>query len=185
LSAAFNVFKGKESPVKKRWVGIFAALLWLVSLAVPAAHGSQNLPADDLVAQAKAHFERGFYEDAPKGRGPEAAAEFAQAARLFEQALAADPNDAVAHRHLARVYAVQAKHLLAAKHYQRAAEIDTLDLDALVLAASEYADAKHFTESRTLLQMAQGRTTDPHALKWLQGFLKKLDDAEESGKKSK
>ena len=171
--------------MKKRWVGILAAAIWLVSLAVAAPLGSQEPLTNDLVAQAKACFEKGYYEDTPKGRGPEAAAEFDQAARLFEQALAADPNDAVAHRHLARVYAVQAKHLLAAKHYQRAAEIDTLDLDALVLAASEYAEARRFADSRTLLQMAQERTTDPYALKWLQGFLKKLDDAEGSSKKGK
>ncbi len=171
--------------MKKRWVGILAIVLGFASPVVPAAQGSQEPSANDLVAQAKAHFEKGFYEDTPKGRGPEAAAEFAKAARLLEQALAADPNDAVAHRHLARLYAVQARHLLAAKHYQMAGEIDVLDLDALVLAASEYADARHFTESRTLLQTAQGRTTDPHALKWLQGFLKKLDDAEGSGKKGK
>ena len=80
---------------------------------------------------------------------------------------------------------MQAKHLLAAKHYQMAGEIDLLDLDALVLAASEYAEARRFAESRTLLQTAQGRTTDPHALKWLQGFLQKLDDAERSGGRDK
>ncbi len=171
--------------MKKRWVGILAAVLWLVALAVPAAHSSQNPPANDLVAQAKAHFEKGFYEDTPKGRGTEAAAEFVQAARLFEQALATNPDDAVAHRLLARLYAVQAKHLLAAKHYQRTAEIDTLDLDALVLAASEYANARHFTESKTLLQMAQGRTTDPQALEMLRTYLQKLDDAEPSGLKDK
>lgn len=171
--------------MKKRWIGIYAAVLWLVFLAAPAANGSQNPPANDLIAQAKVHFEKGFYEDTPKGRGSEAAAEFDQAARLFEQALTTDPNDAVVHRHLARVYAVQAKHLLAAKHYQRTAEIDPLDLDALVLAASEYADAKHFTESKTLLQLAQGRTTDPRALQMLRGYLQKLDDAERSGEKGK
>lgn len=169
--------------MKKRWVGILAAVLWLASLAVPVAQGSQQPPANELVAQAKAHYEKGFYEDAPKGRGPQAAAEFAQAARMFEQALAADPNDAVAHRHLARVYAVQAKHILAAKHYQRAGEIDPADLDALVLAASEYADARHFGESRALLQRVQGQTTDPRALKLLQGFLQRLDAAERSVKK--
>ncbi len=171
--------------MKKPWIGLFAAVLGLAFLAVAPAQAGQEPPAGDLVAQAKAHFEKGFYEDTPKGHGPEAAAEFAKAARLFEQALAADPNDAVAHRHLARLYAVQAKHLLAAKHYQRAGEIDLLDLDALVLAASEYAEAKRFAESRTLLQTAQGRTTDPHALKWLQVFLKKLDDTEGSSRKGK
>ena len=171
--------------MKKRWVGILAAAFWLVSLAVAAPLGSQEPLTNDLVAQAKAHFEKGFYEDAPKGRGFEAAAEFVQAARLFEQALAANPNDAVAHRQLARVYAVQAKHLQAAQHYQRAAEIDLLDLDALVLAASEYAEAKRFAESRALLQTARGRTADPNALKSLQGFLQKLDDAERAGKKDR
>jgi tetratricopeptide (TPR) repeat protein len=171
--------------VNKRWVGIVAAIFWLITSSVLAAQDNKQTPANDLVAQAKAHFEKGFYEDAPKGRGPEAAAEFAHAARLFEQVLATNPDDAVVHRHLARVYAVQAKHLQAAKHYERVAEIDLADLDALVLAASEYADAKHFTESRTLLQTAQGRTTDPHALKLLQGFLQKLDDAERSGEKDK
>jgi tetratricopeptide (TPR) repeat protein len=99
--------------------------------------------------------------------------------------LATSPDDPVAHKHLARVYAVQAKHLLAARHYRRAAEIDTSDIDALVFAASEYADARHFAESRMLLQTAQERTTDPHALKLLQGFLQKLDDAERSGEKDK
>lgn len=171
--------------MKKRWVGILAAALWLVPLASWATPDDQRTPASDLVAQAKAHFEKGFYEDTPKGRGPEAAAEFAQAARLFEQVLTTSPDDPVVHKHLARVYAVQAKHLLAARHYQRAAEIDSLDLDALVLGASEYADARHFRESRTLLQTAQARTTDPHALNLLQGFLQKLDDAERSGEKDK
>ena len=169
--------------MKKRWVGILVGVLWLASLAVPVARGSQELPVNDLVARAKAHFEKGFYEDTPKGRGLQAAAEFAHAAGLFEQALAADPNDADAHRRLARVYAVQAKHLLAAKHYQRAGEIDPLDLDALVLAASEFADAKHFGESRTLLRRVQERTTDPRALRLLQGFLQKLEAAERSVKK--
>ncbi len=171
--------------MKKRWVGILAAVLWLIPLAVLASQDNKQNPANDLVAQAKAHFEKGFYEDTPKGRAPEAAAEFAHAARLFEQVLATNPDDAGVHRHLARVYAVQAKHLQAAKHYERAGEIDIADLDALVLAASEYADAKHFAESRTLLQTVMGRTTDPHAQKLLQGFLQKLDDAERAGEKVK
>ncbi len=171
--------------MKKRWGGILAAVLWLVPAVVLIAQDGRRTPVNDIVAQAQAHFEKGFYEDTPKGRGPEAAAEFAQAARLFEQALTSNPDDAAVHRHLARVYAVQAKHLLAARHYERASEIDSLDIDSLVFAASEYADARHFAESRALLQTAQGRTTDPHALKLLRGYLQKLDDTERPGERVK
>ncbi len=171
--------------MKKTCTTILTALFCLALGAAGGSEDGQQAASNALVAKAIGHFEKGFYEDTPKGRAPEAAAEFAQAVSLFEQALASSPDDPAVHKHLARVYAVQAKHLQAARHYQRAGEIDPRDLDALVLAASEYAEARRFAEARTQLQIAERRTSDPHALELIHGYLQKLDEAGRSGEKSK
>jgi|GEM_PF-4986279 len=139
--------------------------------------------ADQLshLQRGAARFERGFYELLPKNRKAEAEVEFAAAAREYELALAEEPLSREAHRGLARVFYIRKNYVDAAAHYRRLTEIDPFDIDSYALAALALGESGRLAEARTELEKARLRTADPHALTMLDGFLRKLDEAEKQG----
>lgn len=168
---------------RKSLVALSLAVLGAFALAAasPAVQKDPAGPSRDQSSHLQrgiAAFEQGFYEFLPKNRKTEADQAFGAAIRELELALEAEPNNAAAHRTLARAYSVRQNHLAAASHYRRLTEIDPYDIDSYALAALSLGEAGHFAESRAELEKAKGRTADPHALALLDEYLRKLAEAE-------
>jgi tetratricopeptide (TPR) repeat protein len=173
---------------RKAFIVVFLCLFAASALAT-AASAPQKDPAaaaKDPKAQAThlqrglASFDQGFYEFLPKGRRAEADAAFAAAVKELGLAIEAEPGNREAHRALARIFNLKQDYLQAAAHYRRLTEIDPYDIDSYALAASALAEAGRFGESRTELERAKGRTSDPRTLALLDGYLAKLAEAERS-----
>jgi len=165
----------------KFWV-VFLIPLWLAvsgvqAMAVGQDGNSRNSGQGSPHDQGLAHFKRGFYEFLPKDHKAEAAREFEFAIAEFEKALALDPNRSQTHRCLARVYRLQERFLLAARHFQKVTELDPLDIDAYVLAADSLAEAGKLDEARLTLERAKARTADAKAIRTLDELLLKLAEA--------
>ena len=171
---------------KKSLVVVFLAVGAAFALSSAAA-APQKAPGGPVRDQAShlerglASFERGFYEFLPKNRRAEAEAAFDAAVLELGLALEAEPGNAQAHKAMARICAVRKDHLAAAEHYRRLTEIDPFAVDAYVLAADSLAWAGRFTEARTELERAKGRTADPRALALLDAYIGKLDEAAKKG----
>jgi tetratricopeptide (TPR) repeat protein len=173
---------------KKSLVVLF---LLVLGLAAATAFVHAAAPQKDPASTAKdksiqaghrerglASFERGFYDLLPKGRRAEAEAAFSVAVGELGLALEADPNDRDAHRALGRIFTLRQDHLRAAAHYRRLTEIDPYDVDSYALAASALAEAGRLGEARVELERAKGRTSDPHSIALIEGYLAKLAEAE-------
>lgn len=128
--------------------------------------------------QGLVHFEKGFYELTPHHRNEEAEQQYGLAIQEFKKALAIDPDYAQAHRNLGRVYFVQGKFLMAAKHYKKLTDLDPRDIDSYVLTALAYAEAGKYVDARARLETAKRMTTDEKILGKLDDYIKKLDEKE-------
>lgn len=156
-------------------------LVFAILLASPAA-GQNRPPAQNagasqsaLLKQGISHFEKAFYELTPKNRRAEADAEFDQAVAALEAELGVNPASADAHRYLARIDAVRKDFPKAAAHYDRVSELEPFNVDACVLAALAYLDAKNPTEARLRLVAAKDRSLDAAVLARLDEYIAKVD----------
>jgi len=158
--------------------------LWTASALTAAGPSPQKTPGapgrdqTTHLQRGLTSFEQGFYEFLPKGRRAEAEEAFIVAARELELALGSEPDNARAHRTLARIHSLRKDHAAAAEHYRRLTEIDPFDVDAYVLAAVSLVEAGRFDEARIELERAKGRTADARTLIRLDGYLAKLAEAE-------
>lgn len=161
----------------------FVMILLLGAAAGYAAPESMSdVPAEARhYQQGMAHFDRGFYELLPRQKKEEAEQEFGLAVQELQEALAIDPTSSKAHKSLARIYYTQKKFLQAAAHYEKVTEFDPRDIDAYVLAALAYAEAREFDKSRAQLEAAKRIATDEQVSKKLDGYLEKLEQWEMEG----
>jgi len=161
-------------------VALLLAVVFLASLAA-AQGGPPQRPAGPPVPQSEqmkagvAHFDRAFYDLTPRNRHAEAAAEFDLAVAAFERELTASPGSARAHTYLARIYSVRKEFKKAGEHYDQVAAIEPLNVDACVLAALAYVDAKEVAEARARLVVARSRTQDPSVLARLDEYIARVD----------
>lgn len=167
---------------KKCWVFLFLGFLVFSLLDVSVVLGQERTREgkDQITLQERGvgHFERGFYDFLPKGRRTEAEREFQFAIQALKQVLDVEPNRVDTHRFLAKIYTVQKRFLLSADHYRKLTDINPLDLDSYVLAATAFAEANRLEESKAELEKAKQMTTDPRILSLLEGYLKKVAEAE-------
>jgi cytochrome c-type biogenesis protein CcmH/NrfG len=156
-------------------------LLASVSAAVaqdgsqPPRPESQPTPQTERLKSGIAHFEKAFYELTPQKRGAEADSEFAKALAEFEAEVAASPASIEAHTYLARIYAFRKNFRKAGAHYDQVAALQPFNVDACVLAALAYIDAKDFADARLRLVDAKGRTLDPEVLARLDEYIARVD----------
>jgi tetratricopeptide (TPR) repeat protein len=124
--------------------------------------------------QGQAYFKEGFYGHAPKGRVAEAERSYGLAARELRAAIAQDPTNLDAHRNLARVYHIQKDFAGAAEQYQRVTELAPFDLDAYVNQSLALIELKRLDDAIQALERAKGATSDPKALKTLDGYIARI-----------
>jgi tetratricopeptide (TPR) repeat protein len=122
------------------------------------------------------HFKNGFYNFTPKHQKEEAKKEYEFAIQEYKKALSVNPDYAEAHRNLARVYYVQKKYLNAAEHYKKLTYLDPYDIDAYILTALSYAEAKKYSEAKKELENAKNMTSDPIIQKKLNDYIKKIEN---------
>lgn len=159
---------------------LLAVLLASVSAAV-AQDGSPSRPESQPPAQTErlrsgvAHFEKAFYVLTPQKRDAEAASELAKALTEFEAEAAASPASIEAHTYLARIHAFRKEFRKAGEQYDQIATLQPSNVDACVLAALAYIDAKDVAEARIRLVDAKMRTLDPDVLARLDEYIAKVD----------
>jgi tetratricopeptide (TPR) repeat protein len=151
-----------------------AVLMLFLLLLQPAAVAAGKAEAGD-VERGRAHFEAGFYRLTPKHRAAEAAREYALAVRSFRQAIAADPENEAAYRHLARVYAVQRRPAEAAAAYKKVIALNPGDVDVYLFAALYLAESQRYGEAIKILWSAKGYTEDKAALRKIDGYIGKIE----------
>jgi tetratricopeptide (TPR) repeat protein len=158
-------------------------LVLIVALAAPAVaqpagragQSGRETPRSTVLQNGIDHFDKAFYDLTPKGRHDEAASEFAAAVAAFDRELTTNPSSAEAHRYLGRIYAARRNFQKAAGHYDKLAAIEPFNVDACVLSALAWLDAKNPAEARRRLVDATERTSDPRVLAQLDGYLAKVD----------
>ena len=123
------------------------------------------------------YFKKGFYEYAPHNKHLEANQYYEMAIEEFMKALAENEGDAAAHRNLARVYQAQKKYALSAKEYRRVTELRPGDIDAYVNLAVAYSHLNRYEEAIEQLERAKTKTDDPGAIKRLNGYIEKPEQA--------
>ncbi len=159
---------------------ILASLVLLIALGPsPAVTPPQQSPGraepSEHMRSGVQHFERAFYDLAPKKQDAAAAREFDLAIVEFEAEAAARPSSATAHSYLGRIYSIRKEYKKAAAHYDRLSDIEPQNVDACVLAALAHAEDGQIAEARGRLEAAKLRTSDPDVLARLAGYLSKLD----------
>jgi tetratricopeptide (TPR) repeat protein len=152
-------------------IGLLVLFLLLLQ---PAVWAEGHAERSD-VEQGRAHFETGFYRLTPKHRAAEAAREYALAIRAFKQAIAADPENEAAYRHLARVYEVQHRPAEAAAAYQKVIALNPGDVDVYLFASLALVESRQYDEAIETLQRARGYTDDTTALRKIDGYIMKIE----------
>jgi tetratricopeptide (TPR) repeat protein len=158
-------------------------LVIVVALAAPAAaqqaaqpgQPGRDAPRSAALRDGITHFDKAFYDLTPKGRHGEAAEEFDVAIAAFDRELAANPASADAHRYLGRIYAARRNFEKAAGHYDKLSALEPFNVDACVLSALAWLDAKDPAEARLRLVEAKNRTADPEVLAALDEYVAKVD----------
>lgn len=135
----------------------------------------------DYVERGKAYFDTGFYHLTTKHRQVEAAQQYALAVREFKKAIAANPDDEVAYRHLARVYVVQHRPAEAAAAYQKVIALNPGDVTTYVPAALALVEMQQYDKAIKTLQAAKGYTDDKAALLKIDSYIAKIE-AYQNGK---
>ena len=149
-------------------------ILLFLLLLQPAVWAEGKGEAGD-VERGIAHFNTGFYQLTPKHRTAEAAREYALALREFKGAIAADPQNEAAYRHLARLYEVQHRPAEAAAAYKRVIALNPGDVDVYLSAALALVESRQYDEAVATLRAAQGYTDDRGALQKIDGYIRKIE----------
>lgn len=145
--------------------------------AYGAEEGSSSIPSESYHNEkGLSHFKNGFYNFTPKHQKEKAKKEYELAIQEFKKSLDVNPDYAEAHRNLARVYYVQKKYLKAAEHYKKLTYLDRYDIDAYILTALSYAEAKKYSEAKKELENASNMTSDPIIQKKLNDYIKKIEN---------
>lgn len=160
---------------------VLAVFLASVSAAVaqdgspPRRPESQPPPQSQRLKNGIAHFEQAFYVLTPRRRDTEAASELAKALTEFEAEAAASPSSVEAQTYLARIHAFRKDFRKAGAHYDKVALLQPSNVDACVLAALAYIDAKDVAAARLRLVDAKTRTVDPDVLARLDDYIARVD----------
>lgn len=155
-------------------------MVFLLILLQVAIFAEEKEKADH-VERGKIHFKSGFYQLTPKHRQVEAKEQYVLAIREFKRAIAVNPDNEAAYRHLARVYAVQKKPAEAAVAYQKVIELNPSDVDTYVLAALALVESHQYDQAVKTLQTAKGYTEDKSALLKIDSYIAKIE-AHRNGK---
>ena len=161
----------------------FITIVFLLLVLQPAIFAEEKEKADH-VEQGKAHFKSAFYQLTPKHRKEEAAKQYALAIREFKKAIAANPDNEAAYRHLARLYMVQERSAEAAVAYQKVIALNPVDGDVYLRAASALYQSEQYREAIKTLQAAKGLTDDKFVLAKIDEYIATIEGRISAGEVS-
>jgi cytochrome c-type biogenesis protein CcmH/NrfG len=147
-----------------------------LTVVVAIGLGSQSWAqgADELEEAGLAHFKRGYYEDLPKQRTAEAAAEFRMAEAALRRAIKQNPARASAHLHLGRTLFVQQKYREAAEVYGEALKIDPGNKPVYLQLASAREMAGDYPGAAAALEQLRSREDDPQAARMIDELISRM-----------
>jgi len=122
------------------------------------------------------HYNEAFYRQLPQGRHQEAERFFDLAAIEFQNAIAASPKDAEAHRNLARLYYVRKQFPQAAHAYTSLTILEPKNIDTYAQLALCYTQLNQFDEAIQELEIAKTKTDNPEVIGKLDEYIRKIMD---------
>jgi tetratricopeptide (TPR) repeat protein len=120
------------------------------------------------------YYNEAFYGRMPKGQQREADQAFDLALAEFRQAIALKPDYLEARKNLARLFWVRGKYAEAAESYRNVLKLAPGDIDTHVLLALAYCEMNQYQEAEKQLGIAKSRTSDPEAIRKLDGYTQKI-----------
>lgn len=160
-----------------RFIAIVAAFLLLSVLSGTKAQAFQTEGRGaEHNRKGMQHYNEAFYKELPQGRDKEAERLFDIAATEFQNAIAADPNDAEAHKNLARLYYVRKQFLKAAGAYETLTVLQPHNIDAYVQLALCYTQLNKFDEAIQELEIAKTKTDNAEVISKLNEYIRKIID---------
>ena len=125
----------------------------LLASAGPAAAQTAN----ELNQAGLDHFNKGFYEAAPRGEAAKAAEEYRLAEQAFKEAIRSNPDWVDPYLHLGRTYFVQKQYRQAAELYQKALTMAPQRQEIYLQLASALEKAGDYRGAVKVLQTLQPR----------------------------
>lgn len=169
---------------KLGWAITLTALLLLSAFSFAAAQtGVAEGEQSEHDRKGLEYYNDAFYNRLPKGMKREADRAFELAAEEFQKAIDADPQNAEATRHLARLYYVQEEFPQAADAYRQLTILLPRNLDAHVQLALCYIKLDRFADAVRELEIAKTVTDSPEAIGKLDGYIRKITDREQLNRK--
>jgi len=145
-------------------------------IAVASPEPQQSVDKADHNRQGLQYYDEAFYKQLPQGKQREADAFFDLALMEFQQAIAANPEDAAAYGNLARLHYVRKNFLQAVDAYRTVTVLEPQNIDAFVLLALSYTRIDRFVEAIQALEAAKNHTDDPEVIGKLDGYIRKIND---------
>jgi tetratricopeptide (TPR) repeat protein len=146
----------------------------LTSMAIAASESSQSAKEASRNKQGLQYYQEAFYQQLPAENARNADKLFDRAIAKFKDAIAINPKNVEAHRHLARIYYVRKDFLHAADAYRKVTILEPLDIDAYLQLALSYTQIARFEEAIRALEDAKSAAKDPEAIDKLNGYIQKI-----------
>jgi len=169
----------KKRCVVSKWV--FAVFLF-PALALYSVAGAQEVRKDAgyYIERGMGYFNKGYYDEIPKGKALEASQSLDRAIEEFKQAILVNKDSVQAHRNLARAYYVQKRYLEAALQYRKVTGLNPSDINTYVLTALAYTRVQKFAEAIEQLKTARTFTSDETVIQKLDDYIHKIEEEKRS-----
>ena len=122
------------------------------------------------------YYNEAFYRALPQGRHQEAERFFDLATIELQNAIAASPQNAEAHRNLARLYYVRKQFPKAAHAYRTLTILEPQNIDTYVQLALCYTKLNQFDEAIQALEIAKTKAADLEVIGKLDQYIGKIMD---------
>jgi tetratricopeptide (TPR) repeat protein len=128
------------------------------------------------IERGMGYFNKGYYDEIPKGKALEASQSLDRAIEEFKQAILVNKDSVQAHRNLARAYYVQKRYLEAALQYRKVTDLNPSDINTYVLTALAYTRVQKFAEAIEQLKTARTFTSDETVIQKLDDYIHKIEE---------
>ena len=130
--------------------------------------------ADELNQAGLDHFNKGFYEAAPRGESAKAAEEYSLAEQSFQAAIRSNPDWVAPYLHLGRTYFVQEQFGQAAELYQKALTMAPERKEIYLQLASALEKGGDYRGAVKVLQTLRTQETDERSIAKLDEIIQRL-----------
>jgi len=150
-----------------KYLIICGLLLWMTG---PAAAQTAN----ELNQAGLDHFNKGFYEAAPRGEAARASEEYRLAEQAFQAAIRSNPDWVEPYLRLGRTYFVQEQYRQAADLYQKALTLAPQRQEIYLQLASALEKAGDYQGAVKVMQTLRSKQTDVRSIAKLDKIIKRL-----------